>query len=111
MKNILIVDDEAQLRDVIVDELIFEGHKAVSAGSVNEALEILKNQSIDLIISDVRMPKKSGTDLLLQKKVPVILMSGFTELTKEKARELGAIELLAKPFDYKRLEEVIENLH
>ena len=101
--KILIVDDEVNLKTMIVEDLKLEGFDAVGASSVKEALQCLSQQKFDFVVSDLRMPGESGLDLLAQTKVPVLLISGFSDLTPEQAKEKGAVDLLPKPFDIEEL--------
>lgn len=103
-KSILLVDDEEGLRDALAFCLVDAGCNVIEANGVDEAIEVLTSNSIDAIVSDVRMPEKKGTELLSYvrkvKKVdtPFLLMSGFSELTIEEAYSQGADCYLAKPF-------------
>ncbi len=115
MKTILLVDDEETLREIIAMQLEDDGYNILQAGSGNDAFEIVKKNEIDLIISDMRMPNGSGEDLLkslnnLDKKPPFILVTGFSELTKDDAIKLGAHDMLSKPIDFDELESHIEKL-
>lgn len=108
-KTLLVVDDEADLREIISMELEYFGAKVFQAESVKKALEILDTHSIDLIISDIRMPGSSGIDLLksVRKKnasLPsIILITGFADLDTAEALSLGAEALVYKPFDMEEL--------
>ena len=111
-KTILVVDDEPDLREITSFEFEYKGATVISASGGHAALEIVKKQKIDLVISDVRMPEGSGGELLLAmkeqnllKKTPIILMTGFSDLTRESAIKSGALELFYKPV---RWQEVIE---
>lgn len=110
--NILFVDDEP----VFIDSLkrLLRKHTEWNlsfALTVDEALAITKEKQIDLIISDVHMPEKSGFDLLkiLQsdqknKEIPVIILTGNAERDlKRDALNLGATDLLNKPINYEDL--------
>ncbi len=106
-KKILIADDEEQIRQVIRFQLEEYGAKVYEAEDGVVALNLLKEISCDLVITDVRMPGGNGVDLLDQmrkienlKSVPKIVMSGFTDLTLEAAKDLGAITLISKPFSF-----------
>jgi DNA-binding response OmpR family regulator len=102
-KTVLIVDDDDTLRDVVVELFKNAGWESCCANSGFSALKMLETTDVDLILSDVRMPDGSGIDLLKSlrasnRKNAVILMSGFTDITREEALELGAFDLLPKPF-------------
>lgn len=110
-KNVLVVDDEVDLREIVASELDFMGAKVEQAGNISAADAILKQKKIDLIISDIRMPGGTGVDLLKTVKArnilnpPVILITGFADITSEEAYAEGAEALLSKPF---QLDELIQ---
>ncbi len=110
-KNILVVDDEVDLREIVASELDYMGAKVFQAGNIIAADAVLKEQKIDLIISDIRMPGGTGVDLLKTVKArniflpPMILITGFADITPEGAYAEGAEALLNKPF---QLDELIQ---
>ncbi len=114
--RILIVDDEEEIRSVLKEHLEFHGYKCAEAANGKEALEILQKEPVPVVISDVRMPVLDGIELLersrqLPKPPVVILMTAYTNLTFEKAREKGAFALLSKPFSMNQiLESVLQAL-
>ncbi len=115
-KNILVVDDEVNLREIVASELEFMGAHVFQAGNINASNEILQQIKIDLIISDIRMPGGTGIDLLKIVKArnvlnpPVILITGFADITSEEAYAFGAEALLNKPFELDELIEVSARL-
>lgn len=116
MAHILVVDDEEDLRNATVSFLERKGYLVASANSGNQALEMLKLEKYDLIISDVKMPNGDGPHLLKQMKAdfdffpPVILMTGFSEYSDEELQQFGARAVLAKPVERKVLLETIKKL-
>ena len=113
--KLLIVDDEEPIRNVLKEHFELDDYQVFTAESGNKALELISNVDIDFIISDIRMPDGDG-EMLLRKvrerdnDVPlVLLVSGFSELSREKALELGALDYLAKPFDLKVVEKLISD--
>lgn len=110
-KNVLVVDDEVDLREIVASELDFMGAHVDQAGNITAADSILKQKDIDLIISDIRMPGGTGVELLKTVKArnifnpPVILITGFADITTEEAYAEGAEALLNKPF---QLDELIQ---
>jgi CheY-like chemotaxis protein len=110
-KTLLVVDDEPDLRDIVSSELEFMGAKVHQAENVTAAKSIMDHHKIDLIVSDIRMPGGTGIDLLNYIKMksidvpPIILITGFADITVEDALNLGAEALLSKPF---KLEELIQ---
>ena len=103
-RTILIVDDEADIRDLLRLEFEMEGMRVLQAANGREALRTVEREPVDLILSDLRMPGGSGLlmlDALRTRPLgapKVVLMSGFTDLTQDEAHALGAVTLLSKPF-------------
>jgi CheY-like chemotaxis protein len=103
-KNILIVDDETDLREIMAEELEFMGARVTQAENILNAQDLLQKHPVDLIISDIRMPGGSGVELLEIVKnkfgpdLPVILITGFADITPMDAYGKGAVGLISKPF-------------
>ena len=110
---ILIVDDEEAQRKVLAGFLRKRGFEALQAGEVGAALEIAASRTIDLVLTDMRMPGQTGLDLLgalhrLNPEVPVIVMTAFgTVATAVEAMKKGAADYLTKPIDLDELEVLI----
>lgn len=105
IKRALIVDDEAGTRDLLVSFLEMIGFETRSAADGEEALQIYKNRSVDIVISDLMMPKIGGLDLLQELKqidpdVIFILITGHPSLeTAIEAIKKGARDYITKPFN------------
>jgi two-component system, NtrC family, response regulator len=105
METILIVDDEKNYLLVLKELLGEEGYEVVTAQSALEALDIFQEMELDLVITDMRMPGKSGMELLsaLKEKdphLPVIMMTAFATVEKAvEAMKKGAYDYIMKPFD------------
>ena len=103
--KILAVDDELALRKMLTIMLAQEGIKCHSAGSVQEALEILNREPVDAVISDLRMDELSGMDLLRDLRathpnIAFIMATGVADLqVAVQAMKEGADDYLLKPFD------------
>ena len=103
--NILVVDDEKEIRDLVEIYLKGEGYKTVKAGDGEEALYALRNDpEIDLIILDVMMPKLNGIEACLkireEREVPIIMLSAKSEdMDKILGLNMGADDYLTKPFN------------
>lgn len=115
-KKILVVDDEFDLAEALCNLLEDEGHQTEYAGSGNKAFEYLQSNSVDVVISDVKMADGTGVDLLMNlqaipnnEKPQFILVSGFSEISNEEAAELGADLLLNKPVDFEFLLKYLGN--
>lgn len=101
--RVLLVDDEPELRRLLRRALVRAGFEVVEAADGGAALEAARKSRFDVVISDVRMPRLGGLELLErlqleEPNLPVVLMSGSTELpTRQSAVDLGAFDYLAKP--------------
>jgi class 3 adenylate cyclase len=104
---ILVVDDNADNREVLGRRLEREGHQVLHAADGKEAIELLGRQSIDLVLLDVMMPGMDGYQVLQHLKadaalrhIPVLMISALDELDSVvRCIELGAEDYLPKPFD------------
>lgn len=103
MGSILVADDDKTCRDSIQKVLEREGHTVHTAENVDGALEALEAHHFDLLVSDYRMPGKTGIDLLIELRgrdsmVPVLMISAYADAGVEDAiRRLGALDLMKKP--------------
>ncbi len=104
--RILIVDDENGPRQAL-RMLLKADHEVLIAEDVSKAQQVLRSEPVDLVITDLRMPKQSGVELLrwTKTKFPeteVIILTGFGELDSAmNAVEYGALAYIVKPFDAK----------
>ena len=103
MYNILVVDNDKEIVNAIDIYLKKEGYKIYKAYNGEEALEVLKNEEIHLIILDVMMPKKDGLETLEEirknRTIPVIMLSAKSEdYDKIEGLDLGADDYVTKPF-------------
>ncbi|MBW2239819.1 MAG: sigma-54-dependent Fis family transcriptional regulator [Deltaproteobacteria bacterium] len=109
METILIVDDEKNYPRILSAVLEEEGFETFCANSGYEALEILKNIDVDLVLTDMKMPKMDGIELLgkikeKDKDLPVIMMTAHGTVDKAvEAMQKGAYSYILKPFDNNRL--------
>jgi len=109
MSNILIVDDEQSYRQLL--SLVFEGdrHQIRTATNGRDAIELIKREPVDVVLTDVRMPDMDGIELLrsareFQPDIGVILMTAFASVeTAREAFKLGADDFIQKPFDVEEL--------
>jgi DNA-binding NtrC family response regulator len=114
VRSILVVDDDAAMREMIVSLLEEQGFRASGCGGVDEALELLREQPADAVLSDIRMPGKSGLDLLgeireLRPEVPVVLMTAFGSIDSAvEAMRAGAFDYVTKPFKKDEVLVVLE---
>jgi len=113
-KRILIIDDEAEILFLLEDILEMAGYQVTTADGAHSAIEMIKSKEFDFILSDVKMPKGSGHDLLkylneLDKEIKVLLMSGFSDLSNDDAKKLGSLGIVKKPFDLYGILALIKN--
>ncbi|PIE05079.1 MAG: transcriptional regulator [Spirochaetales bacterium] len=107
--RILVVDDEKNIRLGLIKALEMDGYEVSAAEDGQEALKIMLREDIDLIISDLRMPKLSGEDLLKKivlsyPTVPVIILTGHgTVDSAVQAMRDGAYDFITKPVNLERL--------
>lgn len=104
MYNILVCDDDKEIVQAIEIYLSKEGYNVLKAYDGDEALRVLKNNTIHLIILDIMMPKKDGIETLNEirekETVPVIMLSAKSEdEDKIKGLNLGADDYITKPFN------------
>ena len=113
LKRILVVDDDADTCALIADILEDEGYRVHPCRSAERALEILKQEQFDVILSDIRMPRVTGIDLLLQvrrMKLPtaVVLITAYASLeTAIQALRGEAFDYLIKPFSLAELRATV----
>ena len=113
MANILIVDDELSMRQFLTHLFQRDGHAIRVAENGRKAMSMLREQSADVIISDVKMPDMGGIELLraareLHPEIEIILMTAFAnEQTAHEAFLLGAFDFVHKPFDNDLLKEKV----
>lgn len=111
MKNItvLVVEDEDKIRNMVTKYLINEGYSPLTASNGEEALELLENQIVDLVVLDVMMPVMDGWSCLREIRqreleMPVIMLTARGEENdKLFGFELGVDDYLTKPFSIKEL--------
>jgi DNA-binding NtrC family response regulator len=114
--RVLVVDDDPNLTDLLVDTLVVIGYEAFAAASAKEAMQILKKEQIDLVVSDINMPDMSGIELLEEikktnKRLPVMLITGIgNDTIRHRAFSSGADGFLAKPFRIGTIESEIGRL-
>jgi DNA-binding NtrC family response regulator len=105
MARILIVDDQDMMRDSLAQILVREGHEVVAATDGAAAVSRLGATRFDLLITDLRMPKMTGLELMAEAKrlrpdMPVVLMTAFATVQNAvEAMKLGAYDYIQKPFN------------
>lgn len=111
--RILIVEDEPALRSAMVFDFKRKGFDVQEAENGTLAFEIIKQNKIDIVLTDVRMPNGDGVELLdniksLEPSLPVVMfITGFADISAEDAYDKGVDAIFAKPFDRKALFESV----
>jgi DNA-binding NtrC family response regulator len=114
MAKILIVDDQEMMRDSLAATLAREGHEIVAACDGAAAVQRLAAGRFELLISDLKMPRMTGIELLseakkLRPEMPVVLMTAFaTVQTAVEAMKLGAYDYIQKPFDGEEIKLLVD---
>jgi len=104
-KRVLVVDDEPALRELLCRALEHDGHTALGASDGSEALDIARKTGVDLVITDIWMPRMNGVELveaLSQMGCPaevIVLSAHLTAASTEKLHSLGVFRVLDKPLD------------
>ncbi|MEZ5597431.1 MAG: response regulator [Pseudomonadales bacterium] len=119
MSAILLVDDDAQVLDVLAEMLRLEGHSVVTASNGAVAMECMHERSFDLVITDIIMPEMEGLETISHIRreygdTPIIAISGGGRIGPrdylDTAGHIGANRTLAKPFDRRELISAVDAL-
>ena len=115
MAHILVIDDEKAIRNTLKEILEYEKHRVSLAANGLEGLELLKKESFDALLLDIKMEGMDGMEVLEQvvkewPDLPVIMISGHgTVDTAVKAIKMGAFDFIEKPLDLNRLLITLRN--
>jgi two-component system chemotaxis response regulator CheY len=118
MKTILIADDSESIRELVEFTLKQAGYKVLKSEDGEEAIQQLTGQPIDLVITDLNMPRVDGISLIREIRknqhyttVPVLLLTTESQATKkDEAREAGATGWIVKPFVQEKLLAVVQKV-
>ena len=119
MINILVIDDELQVREILQHMLERKGYSVLLAEDGEEALEICSNHDLDLMIVDMVMPKKNGLETIQEVKrdypaIKIIAISGGHMVGPKRyldnAKTFGADRFFEKPFSRGEMLEAVEEL-
>jgi len=108
--TVLVVDDERNIREGLAEAFRMDGYEALTAADGEEGLRLASSDDVDLVVTDLRMPGKSGSELLKalsarRPGVPVIVLTGHGSIaTAIEAIQRGAFHYLTKPCDIPELE-------
>jgi two-component system nitrogen regulation response regulator NtrX len=113
--RILVIDDEAAIRDSMRMILEYEGYESVGAATGEEGIAVVERESIDLVFLDIKMPGMDGLEALgrlktIAEQLPVVMISGHgTVATAVEATKLGAFDFIEKPLATERILLAIRN--
>ncbi len=119
MKSVLVVDDEPGMREMVKQLLLNEGYHVLEASNGKHAMEFLKNETPELVITDIIMEEMDGVEIILEIRenypdVKIIAMSGGNKISSEdyleSASELGADRIFTKPFALSDMLNAIKEL-
>ncbi len=109
MNSVLIVEDEPPQLEMLAEYFQMENYQAFTADNGETALEVIRNEAVDLVVSDIQMPKMNGIELVcrlneVKPELPIILMTGYgtMEIVIE-AMKNGAADFLLKPVKMEKL--------
>lgn len=114
--KILIVDDEENMLEMLKNFFLINDYECKTATNGLEALDVLKKDQIDIVITDMKMPKMDGMELLktIRQKyenISAVIMTGFAEeYTNTEALNLGAEGYITKPFRNKELLLILDRI-
>jgi two-component system response regulator HydG len=114
--NLLVVDDEQFVRQLCEDVATQSGMKVTAVASAEEALHVLENSAVDIVITDLKLPQSSGLDLLQEihdkhQEVAVIVLTQYGTIDSAvTATRLGAVDYVTKPFRVEELRSRLERV-
>ena len=115
MDTILVIDDDQSMQDLLSELLSNENRLILKAGSAMRGLEILNNENVDLILSDINMPDINGIEFIRMAQerhitAPIITITAYASTeTAVEALRAGAYDYLSKPFAHEELLKLVDN--
>jgi DNA-binding NtrC family response regulator len=113
--SVLVVEDEANLREALLEAVQSIGHRGLGAPGLGDARRLLESQAVDCVLVDIRLRDGDGLDLLREirggrlRDVPVIVATAYGDSERTiRAMRDGAFEYLTKPFDFKLLLSTVD---
>jgi two-component system, NtrC family, response regulator AtoC len=109
LSTVLVVEDDAAMRELLVESLAEEGYHMLSAGGGREGIKQVRAERVDLVVTDLRMPDMNGLDMVREIQAmasppDVITITAFGTIdTAIKAMKLGAFDYITKPFEIEQL--------
>jgi DNA-binding response OmpR family regulator len=114
--NILIVDDDSEIREAMAQSFTHEGFRVFQAAQVSDAIEILRLNPIDVVITDLKMPAREGNSLISEirrdkgRKPLMFVFSGAVPEPKDKLIDLGVDGIFRKPTGWRDLKQAVIGL-
>ncbi|HZS34775.1 MAG TPA: response regulator [Methylomirabilota bacterium] len=114
--TVLVVDDEEAIRDLMVAALASKTREVLTAGSGEEALEVVKRAEVDLVMLDLSMPGMNGVDTFreihtLRPALPVIIVTAYPDSDlMAKALEIGPFTMMSKPVDLAQIQKTVDRI-
>lgn len=114
--TVLVVDDDERIREVMVEALATRQRDVLAAASGEEALEIVKKTSVDLVLLDLQMPGLDGVETFrelqrLRPGVPVVIVTGYPDSAlMAQALEIGPFTMISKPVDYTQIRKIVDRI-
>jgi len=114
MEKILIVDDEKSILELLNMVFKKQGYSVENALSAEKAIQLLDEDDFDLVLTDVKLPKKSGMDILKyirenKPQIPVVMITAYGTIKRAvEAFKAGAVDYVLKPFDVEELKIIVE---
>ncbi|NRA67160.1 MAG: response regulator [Pseudobacteriovorax sp.] len=114
-KKILVVDDDRDICEILQEQLEAKDYLVHAETKSTKALEQIISKDFDLVISDYKMPEKTGLDLLKEVRenkpqIPFVVITGFPDLFESDSTYQGPTIVIAKPYQFDLLLETIERM-
>jgi DNA-binding NtrC family response regulator len=115
-ETILVVDDESSQRQILAGYLKQKGYEVLEAGSGNKGIELAKNNQVDIVLTDYKMPDKTGIEVLKEIKIfnpeiAIVIVTAFGTIEDAvKAMKEGAYDYLTKPIDLDEVDLLVKRM-
>jgi len=116
VQELLIADDDPSILHSLCKFFSREGYRVILAHNAQEAISIIRDRNPDLLILDVKMPGKSGIELMEELagegyKIPLIIMTAYSNIfTPSDAEAIGAKGYFQKPFDIEKMNALVKKI-
>jgi len=109
--KVLVVEDEQVIRTALRRLLERHDYQVSEAGSVKDGLDLLAEQTFDIVVSDLRLPGAPGTDLIKATSTPVLIMTSYSSLRSAiDSMKLGAVDYIPKPFEHEEMLQAVARI-